>query len=677
MSAIDKVLAFVAPNTAKRIEAHTRKESRQIDLERYLLGGEQPSWTEIDTDRLSIMGLPVLWACLKVLSESMASFPLILYDGTPEGETRKRAVDHPYYDLLHSMPNPQQDSFCFVEQLQGHLGLYGNAYASIIRKGSGYITELWPMNPDSTQPFRKNGELLYRYQNDGREVILSESEIFHIHGFGFDGIRGYCPLELQSETYGLAIAAKHYAADFFANNGTPDIAFSHSQHLTDQALKRLQESWRQNHSRWGQKHKPIILEEGMEVKQLNLDPDKVQLISVQKFLVIEICRVYRIPPHMVQDLERATFSNIEHQSIEFVQHTMRPWAMRWESAISRQLLSKQDRKRYYAEFYMDALLRGDAQTRATVYSSRIGSGQMSPNEARRREQENDRDGGDTYYVPLNWVDASAPPAPPKNTAKDIVQSDAPGENSLKTGETRSIRSAKSRRAIANSFGILLKDAAARIVRKECHDLRKAVSDQLKTRDSNSFALWLEKYYRELPDYISKQITPVYQAFSNAIRAEIGNELGIDETVKPEDEQFVRQYVDVFIKRYVNSSTGQLNALIRDSSAQDMADVLDERLNGWDDMRAGQVEMDEKTQASNAFAKNIYRLAGILTLTWISMSGKPCDYCASMDGTSVNINDDFAYNGETLPDDERSMGINKNIGHPPLHRGCECQIMAGG
>jgi HK97 family phage portal protein len=603
--------------------------------------------------------------------------------------------------------------------MMGHLCVYGNCYAYIEMGGSGYIKSLMPLNPERMFPFRLNGELLYRYraspyfqtqdlffrsQNDNEkrkndfstmgdpqkagyfqwvgkaypdqiESILTANEVFHIHGFGFDGIRGYSPLELQRETCGLAIAAKHYAADFFANDGTPSIAFLHNQHLTDQATRRLQDSWKQNHARWGRKHTPIILEEGMQVKELSLAPDKAQLIEIQKFLVTEICRIYRVQPHMVQDLERATFSNIEHQDIEFVKHTMRPWAIRWESAISRQLLSEKDRKKYYPEFWMDAILRGDAITRAQVYQAQIGSGMLSPNDARRREQLNDREGGDTYYIPLNWVDASNPPEPvtkPKPGIEDTPEED---NSNLVSKEVRTIRSARSRRAIANSFGILLKDSAARIVRKECRDLRKAISEQLKLRDANTFAQWMEKYYREMPDYIKKQITPVYQAFSNAIRAEIANELGIDETVRPEDEQFVRQFVEIFTKRYISASTGQIQSLIRDTSAQAMADTIDERLDEWEDNRAEKITTNEKTQASNAFARNIYMLAGIASLVWMAMGAKPCEYCQHMDGMKISIHDDFAYDGEDIPD-ERSLGIGKNIGHPPLHRGCECQITAG-
>lgn len=705
MSAIDKVLAYIAPNTAKKIE---RQEARsriepvsQLDLAHYLGGGV--SWTNIDIDRLTVMGLPVLWACIKVLSESLASFPLILYRGTAEGETRERAEDHPLYDLLHDSPNPQQDAFCFKEQAMGHLGIYGNFYANIVRDGTGYVRELWPLNPERMFPFRLKGELLYRYRAspyfqtqdlffrskdsqkagyfqaqgepyaDQVESILTADEVFHVHAFGFDGIRGYSPLELQRETYGLAIAAKHYAADFFANDGTPSLAFLHNQHLTDQAMKRLQDSFRVNHARWGNKHRPLILEEGMTPKELTVSPDKAQLIEVQKFLVSEVCRIYRVPPHLVQDLERATFSNIEHQAIEFVQHTMRPWAMRWESAISRQLLSERDRKEYYAEFFMDSILRGDALTRSQVYAARIGSGQMSPNEARRREQENDREGGDKFYIPLNWVDANAPAPEPKTPApKSGEPTDAPEVNSR---EQRTLRSARSRLAIANSFRILLKDSAARIVRKECHDLRKAVDEQLKLRDAATFDQWMEKYYRDLPEYIRRQVTPVYQAFSNAVRAEIANEIGVDETVKPEDEQFVRDFTDTFIKRYVSSSQGQLKAIVRDAAPQMTGDELNKRLDEWEANRAEKVASNEKTQASNAFAKNIYRLAGIAALIWMAMGQKTCEYCQQMDGMKTSIDDDFAYNGEEIPDD-RSLGIKKSIGHPPLHGGCDCQVMAG-
>jgi phage portal protein BeeE len=454
MGILDSILKAVAPNTIAKIardESRSRVEPvTQNDLAHYLGGGT--AWTNIDVDRYVAMGLPIVWACVKLLSEALASFPLILYEEGEKG--KKKATAHPLFDLLYIQPNEQQDAFSLKEQLMGHLAVYGNAYCNLVRDGAGYVKEIWPLNPERMFPFRIDGNLFYRYraspyfqtqdlffrsqdewekrkadwnvlgdknlaQNpwslgngyknypDQVESILSSDQVWHIHGFGFDGIRGYSPLELQKQTIAIGIAAQHYAADFFANNGTPDLAFEHPHHITDPVARRIQASWRDNHSRWGKKHTPIILEDGMTVKQLSLDPEKTQLVETQKYLLTEICRVYHVQPHMVQDLERATFSNIEQQSIEFVVHTMRPWAVRWESSIMTQLLSAKDRKKYFPEFQMDSILRGDSKTRAERDATLVGIGALNPDEVRAMEGWNPRDdgNGDIYYVPVNWTPA--------------------------------------------------------------------------------------------------------------------------------------------------------------------------------------------------------------------------------------------------------------------------------
>ena len=685
----------------QKVEERSRIEPvSQLDLAHYLGGGT--TWSDIDVDRLTVMGVPVVWACIKVLSESLASFPLVLYEGTEEGETRKRAENHPLYDLLHSEPNPQQDMFMFKEQAMGHLGIYGNFYANIIRNGTGYVQELWPLNPERIFAFRINGELLYRYraspyfqtqdlffrwlQDSGIEVravevrdlysrwleewegehekeiregtyvwktmgdkqfghgnqipgyfftsayasypdqvesILTEDEVFHVRGMGFDGIRGYSPLEVQMQTFGLALGVKHFSADYFKNGGNPEVVFEHEHHLSEAAAKRLANSWRENHSRWGQKHKPIILEEGMKMAETGKDPDKTQMIPVQTFLVAEIARIYRIPPHLLQDLSRATFSNIEHQAIEFVQHTMRPWVLRWESAISRQLLSVKDRKKFYPQFLMDAILRGDAKARSEFYTALIGCGMLSPNEGRRMEQWNDRDGGDTYYVPLNWQSAEAPAEPetqPDTTDTSNIEPSNPAEASgLSTPEQRTLRSVRSRRKTANTFENLLKEATARIVRKEKRDNIKALNEHVKNRSASSYDTWIKSYYDSLPDYIKQQVTPVYQAFSNAIKTEISNEIDINDDVNPRDEHLVREYVDAFTKRYIGSSKGQLQEILTKTNPSDMYDQVSGRLDEWDNTRADKTADHEKVQASNAFAKNIYKMAGVSSLIWASSS----------------------------------------------------------
>lgn len=664
----------------------------QEDLAK-LLGGED-TWTGLDVDRYTALGLPVVWACVRVLAETLASLPLILYKRTDGG--KERADAHPLYPILHIQPNPEQTAFVFKEQLQHHLGIFGNAYAQIVRDGRGYVKELWPLDPSLVKPFRDERGLRFTYKKkDGaEEVTFEKNEILFIPALSFNGIQGYAPLEINKQTLGLALAAKRYAAEFFANNATPSLALVSPGKLTEEAAKRMAKSWRDSHGKWGKKGTPAVLEQGIEIKTLSAEPEKVQLVEIQKYLTREVCRFYRMQPHMVQDLENATFTNIEHQGLEFVTHTIRPWLVRWEQAITTQLLTEKERKEYFCEFLIDALLRGDIVARSTAYRTFMEMGVLNADEIREMENKNRREGGDTYYAPQNWI-ATAGSGLEQQKEKDALaaeqlkaQMQAPpaekqpeektAQRSVQAPETRARKSADSRRKIANVFAGLIRDSVARIVRKEKRDISGAVGDYVGKRDLGDLNLWLDKYYSDLPEYIRKQITPVYSAFSAAVKKEIAEEVGGADDITDEDEKFVRSMADVFVKTYVGTSRGNLATSIK--AALDAGAPLDaaieERLAEWEEKRPDKVAAREKVGVSNAVARNLYTLAGITTLTWLAAGGDPCPFCQRLDGSTVDIKQPFVYEGEEIPED-RGLGITKNMSHPPLHAGCECQIVAGG
>ena len=681
-------MASVWTNIAKMFRSRVEPISQE-DLAKYLSG--EDTWTGVDVDRYTALGLPIVWACVRVLAETLASLPIILYKRIEGG--KERAEEHPLYPILHVQPNPDQTSFIFKEQLQGHLGIFGNAYAQIVRDGRGYVKELWPLDPSRVTPDRSNGVLkfIYKEKEKAVDVILARENVLYIPGLSFDGIRGYAPLEINRQTLGLALAAKRYSAEFFANDATPSLALLTPGKLTDDAQKRMARSWREAHGKWGKKHTPAVLEQGTDVKQLSLDPDKVQLIEIQKFLTREVCRFYRMQPHLVQDLENATFTNIEQQSLEFVIHTMRPWLIRWEQAITTQLLSERDRKEYFAEFLIDALLRGDIVARSTAYRTMMEIGVLNADEVREMENRNSREGGDTYYAPQNWQ-ATSGSGLEQQQEKDALareqmqaQMDAkaqaapaqePAQRSMMPPENRAVRSAGSRRKLANAFDGLIKDTVSRIVRKEQRDIRVAVSDYVSKRDLGDLNLWFDKYYTNLPEYIRRQITPVYQTFSNAVKKEIAEEIGISDEATEDDEKYVRSMADTFIKIYTGTSRGNLDASIKAAinAGAPLDEAIEERLMEWEKTRAEKVARKEKVGVSNAVARNLYALAGITTLTWMATGGDPCPYCKQMDGNTVDIKQPFAYNGEELPED-RGMSISRNMSHPPLHGGCECQIVA--
>lgn len=346
-----------------------------------------------------------VFACIRVLAESVASLPLAVYRRL-DTRSKEKAPDHPLYRLLHNQPNPEMTSFEFRETLMGYLGGWGNAYADIEVDGRGRVAALWPLLPNKMERItREKGELIYHYRvpdSVGGEVRKLRGEfVFHTRGIGSNGIVGYSPIQLHRQAIGLSQAAEQFGATLFKNNARPAVVLEHPGELSNDAETRLRTSWEAMHMGLENAHRVAILEEGMKLHQVGIPPEDAQFLQTRKFQVPEIARIYRIQPHLIQDLEHATFANIEHQGIEFVVHTLRPWLVRWEQRIWSQLLLPREQNEFFAEFNVDGLLRGDIQSRYNAYSTGRNGGWLSRNDIRERENMNPIAGGDDYLTPLN------------------------------------------------------------------------------------------------------------------------------------------------------------------------------------------------------------------------------------------------------------------------------------
>ena len=356
--------------------------------------------------------MTAVYSCVRILSEAIAGLPLHVYKYNETGG-KEKAVDHPLYFLLHDEPNPEMTSFVFRETLMTHLLLWGNAYAQIIRNGKGEVVSLYPLMPDRMTVNRDTkGQLYYEYQvsNDdaptvkGSTVILKPSDVLHIPGLGFDGLVGYSPIAMAKNAIGMAIACEEYGAKFFANGANPSGVLEHPGTLKDPA--KVRDSWNAAFGGSSNSHKVAVLEEGLKYTPISISPNEAQFLETRKFQIDEIARIFRVPPHMVGDLEKSSFSNIEQQSLEFVKYTLDPWVSRWEQAIARSLFSQTEKTTYFIKFNVDGLLRGDYQSRMQGYSIGRNAGWMSANDI--RELENlDRipaeEGGDLYLVNGNML----------------------------------------------------------------------------------------------------------------------------------------------------------------------------------------------------------------------------------------------------------------------------------
>ena len=361
----------------------------------------------------SAMQMTAVYACVRILSEAIAGLPLHMYRYKDEGG-KEKAIDHTLYHLLHDEPNPEMTSFVFRETLMTHLLLWGNAYAQIIRNGKGEVIALYPLMPNRMEVNRdQNGMLYYVYQKssddaptmEGSSVILSPSEVLHVPGLGFDGLVGYSPIAMAKNAIGLSMAAEEYGAKFYANGAAPSGVLEHPGVLKDPA--KVRDSWNAAFGGSSNSHKVAVLEEGLKYTPISISPNEAQFLETRKFQIDEIARIFRVPPHMVGDLEKSSFSNIEQQSLEFVKYTLDPWVVRWEQSLSRALLSETEKKSYFFKFNLEGLLRGDYQSRMQGYSIGIQNGFMCPNDVRELENLDlipDELGGNKYMVNGNMVD---------------------------------------------------------------------------------------------------------------------------------------------------------------------------------------------------------------------------------------------------------------------------------
>ena len=357
---------------------------------------------------MSAMQMTAVYSCVRILSEAVAGLPLQLFRYNENGG-REKALDHPLYRLLHDEPNPEMTSFVFRETLMSHLLLWGNAYAQIVRNGRGEVLGLYPLMPNKMKVDRdERGNLYYEYSRTTEDtntlgkkqkVILRPSDVLHIPGLGFDGLVGYSPIAMATNAIGLAIATEEYGAKFFANGATPGGVLEHPGIIKDP--QKIRDSWNAAYQGSANAHKVVVLEEGMKYQSIGISPEQAQFLETRKFQINEIARIFRVPPHMVGDLEKSSFSNIEQQSLEFVKYTLDPWVVRWEQAMTRVLLLDSEKPRYFIKFNLEGLLRGDYQSRMNGYAIGRQNGWMSANDI--RELENlDRipaeEGGDLYLI---------------------------------------------------------------------------------------------------------------------------------------------------------------------------------------------------------------------------------------------------------------------------------------
>lgn len=341
-----------------------------------------------------------VYAAVRLISETISQLPFNYYERTANGRVIKS--DHPLHILVNSEPNPIRTKFVFFELMVNSLLLYGNAYIHIERNQRGLPVELHFIHPDEILVKYNNGVLVYESQKYG---VFDASDVIHIPDIIMDdGYVGKSRIAIARDNIALGIASQTYGKEFFESGAKVGGVLQHPGQLGPDAMKALSDQWhRTYHSGFSGSFKTAVLEEGMTYKPIQLRPDEAQFLSTRKFSITEIARIFKCPPHLLGDLERATFSNIEHQGIEFLNYCIAPILKKIEQEFNKKLIFENDKGKTYFEHNVNALLRGDSKSRAEYYRLLFNIGSITPNEIRAKENMNDIEGGDNAYVPMNMI----------------------------------------------------------------------------------------------------------------------------------------------------------------------------------------------------------------------------------------------------------------------------------
>lgn len=656
-----------------------------------IFGVQSNSYAGVAVTEETALTYSAVFAAIRLLSWSAAMLPLLTYRRQTRGKVR--ADDHPLYTLLKEQANPEMTAFEFRSTIMGHAVGRGNGYAEIEWSNAGEPLALWPLNPARMKPERANNQLRYLYDlPDGSTANLPAWRVHHIKGLSGNGLTGYSPIRMAMQAIGLGLATEEFGSRFFGNGARPGVILRHPGVLSDNAHKRLRESWSADHQGLSNAHRMRILEEGMDIQTVGIPPEEAQFLQTRQFQITEVARWFNVPPHMIADMSGATFSNIEEQGVEFVTYSLGPWLTNIEQALARDLLTQPEQRALLIEHLVDGLLRGRTAERFTAYQSALQGGWMSPNEVRERENLNPYDGGDTYLLPLNMAPADQAGAraqrhtdlPDCTCAACRAVSRETRRPPMEEQERRARGLAEDRRQIMQAYVPLYEEVAQRMVKREVQDIRRALDKSVRRRTVDDFFGWLEEYYKDYRSVLADAFRPLMLSLAQLLARQIGIELDLDvPTTQDELADFVGEYLEDFAEGTTAGSRNQLLAF-RDEAAQEEGSIQDyvvgkieERLEEWLEKKAIKIAARQAFQAGNGLVVANYTVKGVKKLVW-DANGGACAFCAKLDGKIIGIEEWFATAGQMLigGNDDAPMIMRSNKRHGPIHGGCECTVRAG-
>jgi len=655
-------------------------------------------------DENTALQVSTVFNCVLLLAQAIATLPLFVYERLDNGGKAK-APKHPLFKLLHSRFNNEVSSKAGREAMAAWYFLWGNAYAQIERakgvSGPRGVKALWVLPADrmtvrrgrdvsyGRDPNPDDPALWYYCQlGEARPREFPADQILHIPGFGFDGIRGLSRIGFARRTLGLTVSTEEMGTAFFAKGMNLDSVLEHpgkfSQAAHDNIMKSIVEPNQGMKGAGG----PMLLWEGMKLNKLTMPLKDAQFLELRQFQTAEICRFFNMPLHKVKNMAAATWGNVEQENIAYVVDTLRPELVGWEQAINLKLFGS-DEDKYFCEFLVDGLLRGDKLTRTQSCQLEHNNGNLTNNEWREIENRNPVEGGDKRYIPAFLVDADAPmPVLEPEPEVDPTQAEQPpGKEGGDKDGSRSIEVRRvgvgPRLRLRNTFGLVIQEAAERVVKREVADARRVIE---KVRSGNT-GVWLEPYYEdegEFAQYFKRSLAPGVHAYGEQVvdyaMREVGdNAKKIGADFEQRKEQYLAGYMRNLWREYKKSSMGQLASLSREALAiraakapepvDEWIDVITARVDEWSEKKAGKITDREKVAIGEAFAALVFTAAAMRTV-WVPSPGA-CPICLDMAGRTVDPGGNFVEAGDTVgPDDAKIYGPKA---HPPLHAGCVCSI----
>ncbi len=641
------------------------------------LGAGRQSYTGRYVSPETAMTIATVFACVRVIANNIAQLPLKVYRRDSAGR-KEEAVNHPLWPLVQGRPNPLMGPFIWKQTVFASALLRGNAYVEIEYAGSGWPAALWPLQASGMSARLEKRQAVYEYSpspsDAGTFGRIPDYRVHHMRSLANDGFEGRSVVREAMHTLELALATEEFGARFFGQGAAPGVALLHPQTLSPQARANIQESFDTRHEGVAKSHRTAVLEEGMQVERIGIPPEEAQFLGTRQFQTIEICRWFGVPPHMVYDLERATFSNIEHQSIAFVQDSLMPWIVNHEEQMGIDLLQREGwESNLFMDYDVDQRLRGDTLSRFRTYQSGIMYGQLSPNQARGKENQPPYEGGDQYYLPANLtpVNGSGADAPAMANKRDIRQAE----------QERERRQAADDQALRDLWAAAQSGLQARLENVVAYEVA-AVREALQDTELTVFLSWLRRFYDgDVPEAYRQAIGALLQTLAARTGRMVA--LSLEESWTEELQAELEAYADEVLAQsadgHAASHRRQIEALVRDEGAEAgeaaARAAVEERLIGWSETEADRRARKVAFSAGNAFALATMGAVGIAAVAFAAR-GDSCKFCRALDGKVVAIGEEFISAGESVTAaNGETLTVKTGRRHGPIHEGCDCTVRA--